>query len=228
MISLSLWLTYHQTDVIDIWFDTDCSIEQGIILKKSFNCIFSLIIRNIKTMNINNVESYLRNNHDHNILLTYRTVKKFYLRVELVRLDIHFLKSCRTKDIIPKFLWFKTANRNLGSSATYKQCQRRLLNAEIDHKYQHLNKLKKMYRSSSTLLQQYCSGDLFERLQQIVTTICCPVIETKEQTVEKKFTVIIFVLNHNVSSTGKLSEIFRHEYYRMMRSIVLLMVSTMA
>jgi hypothetical protein len=137
-------------------------------------------------MNIDNVELYLRNNYDRHILFTYRTVKKFYLRVELVRLDIGFLKSCRTKDIIPKFLWFKTANRNLGSSATYKECQRRLLNAEINHKYQHLNKLKRMYRSSSIMLQEYCSGDLFERLQQIITTICCPLIKAKEQTIEKK------------------------------------------
>jgi len=114
-------------------------------------------------MNIDNVEQYLRANYDRHILLTYRTVKKFYLRVELVRLDICFLKSCRTKDIIPKFLWFKTANRNLGSSTTYKECQRRLLKAEIDHKYQHLNKLKKMYRSSITVLQQSYSEDLFER-----------------------------------------------------------------
>ena len=64
-------------------------------------------------MDINNIVSYLRNNYDRHILLTYRTIEKFYLRVELVRLDIHFLKSCRSQDIIPKFLWFKTANRNL-------------------------------------------------------------------------------------------------------------------
>ena len=137
-------------------------------------------------MNTDNVEQHLRANYDRHILLNYRTLKKFYLRVELVRLDIRFLKSCRTNNIIPKFLWFKTANRNLGSSATYIECQRRLLNAEINYKYQHLNKLKKMYRSSNTLLQQCCSDDLFQRLQQIITTICCPLIKTKKDTVERK------------------------------------------
>jgi hypothetical protein len=43
-------------------------------------------------MNIDNVESYLHKNYDRRILLTYRTVKKFYLHVELVRLDIRFFK----------------------------------------------------------------------------------------------------------------------------------------
>ena len=104
-------------------------------------------------MNIDNVESYLRENYDRRILFTYRTVKKFYHRIELVRLDIRFLKSCRTKDIIPKFLWFKTANRNLASSPAYKHSQRRFLNVEINYKYQHLNKLKKMYRYATNLLQ---------------------------------------------------------------------------
>ncbi|CAF3195184.1 unnamed protein product [Rotaria socialis] len=137
-------------------------------------------------MNIDNVELCLRENHHHRILLNYRTVKKFYLRVALVQLDIRFLKSCRTKDIIPKFLWFKTANRNLAASPAYKNSQRRLLNAEINYKYKHLNKLKKMYQYSVTVLQQYCPGDLFERLQQIITLICCPLIKTKEQDIEEK------------------------------------------
>ncbi|CAF1073312.1 unnamed protein product [Rotaria magnacalcarata] len=137
-------------------------------------------------MNIDNVELYLRENHHHRILLNYHTVKKFYLRVALVQLGIRFLKSCRTKDIIPKFLWFKTANRNLTASPAYKNSQRRLLSAEINHKYKHLNKLKKMYQYSVTVLQQYCHGDLFERLQQIITLICCPLIKTKEQDIEEK------------------------------------------
>ncbi|CAF1444218.1 unnamed protein product [Adineta steineri] len=137
-------------------------------------------------MNIDNVEQYLRDNNHHHVLFNYRTVKKYYLRTELVRLDIRFLKSCRTKDIIPKFLQFKTANRNLGSSATYKECQRRLLKAEIDHKYQHFNKLKKMHQSSIISLQQCCPGDLFERLQKIIIDVCSPLIKSKEQTVEDK------------------------------------------
>lgn len=137
-------------------------------------------------MNVGNVESYLRDHYDRRVLLDYRTVKKFYLHVEQVRLDIRFLKSCRTQDIIPKFLWFKTANQHLASSSAYKTSQRRLLNAELNYKYQHPNKLKKMYRSAIYSLQQFCSVDLSEKLQQIIATICSPLITSKEQTIERK------------------------------------------
>lgn len=93
-------------------------------------------------MDTNNIEYYLRSNYNRRLLLTYRTVKKFYLRVEQIRLDIHFLKTCRLHNIIPKFLWFKTANRNLSSSSAYRDSQRRFLNAELNYKYRHLNKMK--------------------------------------------------------------------------------------
>lgn len=179
-------------------------------------------------MDINNVESYLRTNFDRRLLLTYRTVKKFYLRVELVRLDIYFLKSCRTKNIIPKFLWFKTANRNLASSPAYEDSQRRLINAEINFKYKHINNVKKMYKSSINLLQQYCSADLFDKLQQIIHTICSPVIKKKEDTIEKSCTIIQFVSNKIKLSIRKLSKISLHEFYRMMKSIVLLTVLIIA
>ena len=137
-------------------------------------------------MNTNNVETYLRNNYDHHILRTYRVVKKYYLRAALVSLDIRFIKSCRSKDIIPKFLWFKTANRNQTLSTAYKESQRRLLKAEITYKYQHLNQVKKWYRNSNNLLEQHCSGNLFEDLQQIIIDICRPLIQQKETTTERK------------------------------------------
>jgi hypothetical protein len=73
-------------------------------------------------MNTENVESYIRTHHNRRLLTNYRIVKKFYYRVHTVPLDIHLLKSCQQKDVMPKFLWFKTANRNLGSSSAYKEC----------------------------------------------------------------------------------------------------------
>ena len=137
-------------------------------------------------MNSDNVESYLRYNYGRHLLVTYRSVKKFYLRVESVQLDINFLKSCRSKDVIPRFLWFKTANKNLALSPAYKESQHRFLNAEINYKYRHLYNVKKLYRSSINLLQQYCSEDLFQNLRQIITTICCSLLKEKEETLEKK------------------------------------------
>lgn len=137
-------------------------------------------------MDAENIEAYLQCNYGHHTLVTYRAAKKHYLRVESVRRDIYFLKSCRAKDIIPMFLWFKTANENLFSSREYKECQRRLLKAEINHKYQHLREVTKSYHSSISLLRQCCPDEVFQNVQQIITTICSPALKKKEQTIENK------------------------------------------
>ena len=67
--------------------------------------------------------------------------------------------------MIPKCLWFKTADRNLASSSAYKENQQRLLNSEISYRHRHLDKVEKMYESSARLLEEYRSLDLFEILQ---------------------------------------------------------------
>ena len=137
-------------------------------------------------MNTENVELYIRTHYNRRFLTNYRTVKKFYYRVQTVPLDINFLKNCQQKDVMPKFLWFKTANKNLGSSSAYKECQRRLLKAEIDEKYRHLHEIKELYHSSVQELEQRCPPEMFQNLQQIITDLCQPMIVRKQQTIEKK------------------------------------------
>ncbi|CAF3862070.1 unnamed protein product, partial [Rotaria sp. Silwood1] len=137
-------------------------------------------------MDAQNIESYLICNHGRRALVTYRSVKKYYIRIETVRLDIHYLKTCRSKGIIPGFLWFKTANENLRSSQEYRESQRRLLNAEIDYKYQHLNNVKTSYQTSLNLLRECCPENIFQSLQEIITTICKPILDKKKQTIENK------------------------------------------
>ena len=137
-------------------------------------------------MNTENVESYIRTHYNRRFLTNYRTVKKFYYRVQTVPFDINFLKTCQQKDVMPKFLWFKTANKNLGSSSAYKECQRRLLKSEIDAKYRNLHKIKKLYHSSVQALEQRCPPEMFQNLQQIIIDLCQPVIEKKTTYDRKK------------------------------------------
>ncbi|CAF0802896.1 unnamed protein product [Adineta steineri] len=136
-------------------------------------------------MDPQNVESYLLCNYRRS-LVAYRCVKKFSIRIDSVRLDIHYLKTCRSKDLIPGFLWFKTANDNLKSSPQYRESQRRLLNAEIDYKYQHHNNVKTSYETSLSLLKERCSESIFQQLQEILITVCKPILDKKKETIEKK------------------------------------------
>ena len=49
-------------------------------------------------------------------------------------MDLNFLLFCKQKSLVPKFLQFKLANRNLHDSKVYRECQLTLLNAEINQK----------------------------------------------------------------------------------------------
>ena len=46
-------------------------------------------------------------------------------------LDLRFLLDCKKNGVIPKFLRFKLANRQLNNSHVYRKCQIRLLEEEI-------------------------------------------------------------------------------------------------
>ena len=51
------------------------------------------------------------------------------------QLDLEFLQTFKKNNVIPKFLRFKLANRQLSSSHAYNICQKRLLNEEISNKH---------------------------------------------------------------------------------------------
>ncbi|CAF4673899.1 unnamed protein product [Rotaria sp. Silwood1] len=132
------------------------------------------------------IDDYIGQHHGSHFLYTYRSVKKFYYRLDAVHLDIEFLKICRAKDIIPSFLWFKTANNDLSSSPVYKACQLKLLNVEINAKRKKLNDLKIMYESSLNRLRELSSADFFEHLFEIIVSECSYLIDEKRRILNKK------------------------------------------
>lgn len=76
---------------------------------------------------------------------SYRKFGKLDFKRRKTELDISFLETCKENDIIPKFCVFKTANRNLQNSETYKQCQQKLLLEEIKIKMKRKKSLDAEY-----------------------------------------------------------------------------------
>ena len=133
-----------------------------------------------------NIDRFLGINYGNDILRTYRTVKKFYRRHQSILLDIQFLKTCRLHGIIPKFLWFKTANDDRTNSSVYKSCQRRFLNLQIDLKYRDFRKVKQEYLASLDLLKNSISDDLFKHLKEVIIYISIPLLQEKEYKMSQK------------------------------------------
>jgi hypothetical protein len=78
---------------------------------------------------------------DDKSLNAFRKFQRLELKLQKTRLHLTFLKDCKKNSVIPKFLNFKVANRNLRNWNTYLQCQCKLLNQEISIKHSRINVL---------------------------------------------------------------------------------------
>ena len=55
-------------------------------------------------------------------------------KLRKAKLDINFLIKCQRENVIPNFLKFRLANKDLRNSVTYIKCQQNLLQTEINNK----------------------------------------------------------------------------------------------
>ena len=73
-----------------------------------------------------------------------RKLEKLDFKLRKSKLDITFLCKCEN-NVIPNFLCFRTANKKLTDSNTYKQCQKSVHLTEIDMKRSYLRVLQKEF-----------------------------------------------------------------------------------
>ena len=85
-------------------------------------------------------------------LSVFRKFQRTELKLGKAKLDITFLKKCKQHDAIPRFLYFKLANRRLQNSTAYRQCQRRLLDEEINIKRSRIRELTSLHSNLANLV----------------------------------------------------------------------------
>ena len=71
------------------------------------------------------------------------------------------LHSCKKQNVVPKFLKFKVANRQLLTSNAYNICQKKLLNQEISNK-------QKVVRSLNLKLKLVCLKDSIKYVMNFI------------------------------------------------------------
>ena len=87
------------------------------------------------------------------VLKAIRKFKKVDYKLRKAKLDISFLIKCQNENIIPNFLKFRLANKNLQNSVTYKKCQQSLLQTDIHNKKSHLRTLQNEFNRLRNELQ---------------------------------------------------------------------------
>ena len=101
----------------------------------------SFLISIFKNKRVNPAE-YLLERYGQETLKIYKKVTDTSRQLEKATLDLEFLRTCKTYDIVPKFLRFKLYRKNLQSTQLYKSWQVKLLNLEIDEKRKRINFLE--------------------------------------------------------------------------------------
>ena len=81
------------------------------------------------------VRDIIQRRYGANVLRCFRRLEQADLRCLKLAADLHFLETCETNDLTPKFLNFRLAARHLQSQRSSSSYRRNLLQKEISHKY---------------------------------------------------------------------------------------------
>ena len=76
----------------------------------------------------------IRNRYGDTIVKLVRKFEKVDFKHRKAALHLNFLQTCRSFNVIPKFLQFRVANKNLRRSQAHQKCLNHLLLAEISNK----------------------------------------------------------------------------------------------
>ena len=100
------------------------------------------------------IVNVLRKRYGKILVKNVRKFEKYDFKYKKAILDLDFLLTCNEKNIIPKFLRFKVANRQLQFSNTYNICLKRLLNQEISNKRKLIRNAKQNLTSMKDVLHR--------------------------------------------------------------------------
>ena len=137
----------------------------------SLALIFILKLRFPKTYSIKDI---ITRRYGNRTLGVFRQYEKAKFKLEKAKLDIDFLKKCEHFEVFPRFLQFKLSSSRLRCSTAYKQCQLRLLRAELRNKF---HRVRQMTRHYEDLQQQL--RDVVSWLDYVHLTITAARLQTK-------------------------------------------------
>ena len=134
------------------WYDCLFNLKSNNVFESS-SFLFFLFLARIRFPKNESISSIVRKRYSGEVLKAIRKFEKVDYKLRKAKLDISFLVKCQNENIIPNFLKFRLANKNLQNSVTDKKCQRSLLQTEIDNKKSHLRTLQNEFNRLRNELQ---------------------------------------------------------------------------
>ena len=112
-----------------------------------------LFLARIRFPRNESIASIVRKRHCGEILKVIGKFEKVDYKLRKTKLDINFLIKCQRENVIPNFLKFRLANKDLRNSVTYIKCQQNLLQTEINNKKSRLRTLQNEFNRLRNHLQ---------------------------------------------------------------------------
>ena len=123
---------------------------------KVFTLVCLFIIR-LRFPPNKSVADIIRTRYGDATLRNIRKFEKLDFKKRKALLDINYLETCKDANVIPRFLQFRTANTNVKTSNTYKDCQKLLLQEEIKEKQKTYEELTKNFKRRKNELRSVLS-----------------------------------------------------------------------
>ena len=112
-----------------------------------------LFLARIRFPRNESIPSIVRRRYSGEILKTIRKFEKVDYKVRKAKLDINFLIKCQRENVIPNFLKFRLADKDLRNSVTCIKCQLNLLKTEMNNKKSRLRTFQNEFNRLRNELQ---------------------------------------------------------------------------
>ena len=150
-----------------------------------------LFLARIRFPRNESIASIVRKRYSGEILKTIRKFEKVDYKFRKAKLDINFLIKCQRENVIPNFLKFRLANKDLRNSVTYIKCQQNLLQTEINNKKSRLRTLQNEFNRLHNDLQFSLDCIDFAHISAIILSSNDNPLKTHDSIQQKKFNKLL-------------------------------------
>ena len=150
-----------------------------------------LFLARIRFPKNESISSIVRKRYSGEVLKVIRKFEKVDYKLRKAKLDISFLVKCQNENIIPNFLKFCLANKNLQKFCYLQKCQQSLLQTEIDNKKLHLTTFQNEFNRLSNKLQFKLNRIDFAHISAIFLSSNDNLLKTHDSIQQKKFNKLL-------------------------------------
>ena len=150
-----------------------------------------LFLARLRFLKSESISSIVRRRYSGEILKAIRKFEKADYKLRKAKLDINFLVRCQHENVIPNFLKFRLANKDLRNSVTYRKCQLNLLQTEINNKKSRLRTLQNEFNRLRSDLQFSLNCIDFAHISAIFLSSNDNILKSHDSIQQKKFNKLL-------------------------------------